>query len=68
MRRRSGRWTEQQQNRRRPAGPGIGGARTAFFSSRRRFTQKITEWRPFERYAFTKSATSPWRRQGQLVL
>lgn len=44
--------------------PGVGGARTAFFSSRRRFTQKITEWRPFERYAFTKSATSPWRRPG----
>lgn len=33
--------------------PGVGGARIAYFSNNRRFSQEITEWRPFERYAFT---------------
>jgi len=33
--------------------PGIGGARVAFFSNNLRFSQEITEWQPFERYAFT---------------
>lgn len=41
--------------------PGVGGARTAFFSNQRRFTQKITEWRPFERYAFTFQADPGFR-------
>lgn len=33
--------------------PGVGGARTAYFSNGLRFSQKIIEWRPPERYAFT---------------
>jgi hypothetical protein len=33
--------------------PGLGGTRTAYFSNGRRFSQVITEWRPYERYAFT---------------
>jgi hypothetical protein len=33
--------------------PGVGGARTAFFSNHLRFSQDITEWQPSERYAFT---------------
>jgi hypothetical protein len=33
--------------------PGVGGARTAFFSNNLRFSQEITEWLPPERYAFT---------------
>jgi hypothetical protein len=41
--------------------PGVGGARTAFFSDGRRFTQEITEWRPYERYAFTFQADPGFR-------
>ena len=33
--------------------PGVGGARTAFFANDHRFSQRITEWRPSEHYAFT---------------
>jgi hypothetical protein len=33
--------------------PGVGGARTAYFSNNLRFSQEITEWQPSERYAFT---------------
>ena len=33
--------------------PGIGGARTAYFSNGLRFSQEITEWEPPTRYAFT---------------
>jgi hypothetical protein len=33
--------------------PGVGGARVAFFSNGHRFSQRITEWQPCERYAFT---------------
>jgi hypothetical protein len=33
--------------------PNVGGARTAFFSNKLRFSQEITEWQPAERYAFT---------------
>ena len=36
--------------------PGLGGARIAFFSYHLRFSQKITEWQPPERYAFTFQA------------
>lgn len=35
------------------AEPGVGGVRTAYFSNGLRFSQKITDWQPFERYAFT---------------
>lgn len=35
------------------AEPGVGGVRTACFSNGLRFSQKITDWQPFERYAFT---------------
>jgi hypothetical protein len=35
------------------ARPGAGGARTAFLSNGRRFSQEITEWQPPTRYAFT---------------
>ena len=41
--------------------PGVGGARTAFFSNGLRFTQKITEWQPPERYAFTFRADPGFR-------
>jgi len=33
--------------------PGVGGSRVAFFSNGHRFSQRITEWQPCERYAFT---------------
>lgn len=41
--------------------PGVGGERIAFFSNNLRFTQKITEWRPPERYAFTFAADPGFR-------
>jgi hypothetical protein len=41
--------------------PGVGGARTAFFSNRLCFSQKITEWQPYERYAFTFRADPGFR-------
>jgi hypothetical protein len=41
--------------------PGVGGTRTAFFSNGRRFSQKITEWQPLERYAFTFQADPGFR-------
>lgn len=41
--------------------PGVGGSRTAFFSNRLRFSQKITDWQPFERYAFTFQPDSGFR-------
>jgi hypothetical protein len=43
------------------AEPGVGGARTAFFSNGRRFSQQITEWQPPERYAFTFRADPGFR-------
>ncbi|MFN8457513.1 MAG: SRPBCC family protein [Anaerolineae bacterium] len=43
------------------AQPGVGGARTAFFSNGRRFIQQITEWQPYERYAFTFQADPGFR-------
>jgi hypothetical protein len=33
--------------------PGKGGVRIAYFTNNLRFSQEITEWRPYERYAFT---------------
>jgi len=33
--------------------PGVGGVRVAFFSNQLRFSQEITQWQPYERYAFT---------------
>ena len=41
--------------------PGLGGARTAFFSNGLCFSQKITEWQPPERYAFTFRADPGFR-------
>lgn len=41
--------------------PGMGGARTAFFSNQRRFSQEITAWQPPERYAFTFQADPGFR-------
>lgn len=41
--------------------PGVGGTRTAFFSNHLRFSQKITEWQPLERYAFTFRADPGFR-------
>ena len=41
--------------------PGVGGARTAFFANHLCFSQKITEWQPYERYAFTFSADPGFR-------
>lgn len=41
--------------------PGVGGKRTAFFSNRRRFTQEITAWQPYEHYAFTFRADPGFR-------
>lgn len=41
--------------------PGLGGTRTAFFSNRLSFSQKITEWQPHERYAFTFRADPGFR-------
>jgi hypothetical protein len=32
---------------------GVGGSRVATFGNGRRFSQRITEWQPHERYAFT---------------
>lgn len=46
--------------------PGVGGARTAFFSNGRRFSQEITAWQPYERYAFTFRA-DPGFRVGYLL-
>ena len=40
---------------------GVGGARTAFFSNCLCFSQKITEWQPHERYAFTFRADPGFR-------
>ena len=33
--------------------PGVGGARIALFSNGLCFSQQITDWKPYERYAFT---------------
>lgn len=41
--------------------PGVGGARIAYFSNKRHFSQEITEWQPFERYAFTFQADPGFR-------
>lgn len=41
--------------------PGVGGARTAFFSNHLRFSQEITAWQPHERYAFTFRADPGFR-------
>src|SRR5262245_41736750 len=41
--------------------PGVGGARTAFFSNHLCFSQKITVWQPPERYAFTFEADPGFR-------
>jgi hypothetical protein len=41
--------------------PGVGGARTAFFSNRLCFSQQITDWQPHERYAFTFRADPGFR-------
>lgn len=41
--------------------PGLGGARVAFFSNHHCFSQKITEWQPPERYAFTFQADPGFR-------
>lgn len=46
--------------------PGVGGARTAFFANGLRFSQEITEWQPYERYAFTFQA-DPGFRVGYLL-
>ena len=41
--------------------PAIGGARVAYFSNGRRFTQTITAWQPHEQYAFTFQADPGFR-------
>jgi hypothetical protein len=41
--------------------PGVGGARTAFFSNGLHFSQEITDWQPYERYAFTFRADPGFR-------
>lgn len=41
--------------------PGVGGARTAFFSNGLWFSQQITQWQPHERYAFTFRAAPGFR-------
>lgn len=41
--------------------PGLNGRRTAFFSNGQRFSQVITEWRPYEQYDFTFQATPGFR-------
>ncbi len=41
--------------------PGVNGARTAFFANGLRFSQVITEWQPYERYAFTFQADPGFR-------
>jgi len=41
--------------------PGVGGMRTAYFSNGLSFSQKITEWQPYERYAFTFQADPGFR-------
>lgn len=46
--------------------PGVGGTRTAFFANGLRFSQEITAWQPFERYAFTFRA-DPGFRVGYLL-
>lgn len=45
---------------------GVGGARIAFFANSLRFSQEITEWQPYERYAFTFRA-DPGFRVGYLL-
>lgn len=41
--------------------PGVGGARTAFFSNGLHFSQEIMDWQPYERYAFTFRADPGFR-------
>jgi hypothetical protein len=41
--------------------PGVGGARIAYFSNNRRFSQVITTWQPHEQYAFTFHADPGFR-------
>jgi hypothetical protein len=48
--------------------PGVGGARIAYLSDGRRFSQEITEWEPPERYAFTFRPDPGFRVAGFLDL
>ena len=41
--------------------PRVGGTRTALFSNGLCFSQRITEWQPYERYAFTFRADPGFR-------
>lgn len=41
--------------------PGLGGVRTAYFSNGLHFAQTITEWQPYEQYAFTFQAAPGFR-------